>query len=432
MRNWDPLSIFKYLTGSPTLHAVMLIQYRLTEKFEPQEGVLRDELKVDLIDKMFYAHLFVILSFFIFEIGLFEMIMGRTNIVIPAASLFIQILCYQGLVFEQMNFFMYVKFPNTKFDGEFGVFHEFDRWDILILFDIVFFLANLLTIMIFTLGSVYPGELIREKIPSNDPEGKEKDYFEEAIDHKKFIVQINSLAIVNVIIFVLIFTDVYQVHFNLQWVVLFCEGAFFLGVLTNGLIFVITGSLVILRTIIVIIWGGIILKTHEKTQQNKVAYNLVLYLVWDSLLFIPFNLVRLGIKALRTRMQERSHELTKQQTINESMMADEDADGMEEGGEKISSAPKKVEETQAHEYQIPRYEGGDEMDVKEPEDDHGEGKMLTVDMSIYGLTFASMIKGITVKYELNKYVEDYFFKATMIFFIQVLIIFFIANAALNE
>ena len=117
---------------------------------------------------MFYAHLFVILSFFIFEIGLFEMIMGRTNIVIPAASLFIQILCYQGLVFEQMNFFMYVKFPYTTFDSDLGVFKEFDRWDILILFDIVFFLANLLTIVIFTLGSVYPQEVVKNLKEDDD------------------------------------------------------------------------------------------------------------------------------------------------------------------------------------------------------------------------------------------------------------------------
>jgi surface polysaccharide O-acyltransferase-like enzyme len=43
-----------------------------------------------------------------------------------------------------------------------------------------------------------------------------------------------------------------------------------------------------------------------------------------------------------------------------------------------------------------------------------------------------MISGATVKYDLSEHIEDYFFKATMIFFIQMLIITFIAIAALTN
>ena len=46
-----------------------------------------------------------------------------------------------------------------------------------------------------------------------------------------------------------------------------------------------------------------------------------------------------------------------------------------------------------------------------------EPKQVSVDLSIYSLTFASMITQANVKFDLSEHVEDYFFKATMIFFI---------------
>jgi len=60
-------------------------------------------------------------------------------------------------------------------------------------------------------------------------------------------------------------------------------------------------------------------------------------------------------------------------------------------------------------------EGGDE--VEKVEDSGPVEKQISVDLSIYSLTFTSMISGATVKYDLSEHVEDYFFKATMIFFI---------------
>lgn len=54
MRNWDPLSIFKYLTGSPTMHLVMLINYAYTDPLEEtDENAFNFEAKSDLIERMY-------------------------------------------------------------------------------------------------------------------------------------------------------------------------------------------------------------------------------------------------------------------------------------------------------------------------------------------------------------------------------------------
>ena len=34
MRNWDPMAVMKYLTGSPALHVVMLLNYYMTPDYE--------------------------------------------------------------------------------------------------------------------------------------------------------------------------------------------------------------------------------------------------------------------------------------------------------------------------------------------------------------------------------------------------------------
>ena len=43
-----------------------------------------------------------------------------------------------------------------------------------------------------------------------------------------------------------------------------------------------------------------------------------------------------------------------------------------------------------------------------------------------------MITEVRVKYELDEFIEDYFFKSFMIFFIQMLIVLFILNGALSD
>ena len=69
-----------------------------------------------------------------------------------------------------------------KTDGEKGLFGDFERWDILIMLDIVLFLSNLLMIFIFCIGSVYPGEYLKGK------GGNKKDYMEGDIEIKKLIL----------------------------------------------------------------------------------------------------------------------------------------------------------------------------------------------------------------------------------------------------
>jgi hypothetical protein len=159
MRNWDPLSIFKYLTGAPTMHLVMLLNYYYTKPLTLDEtNAQHFEAKSDLIDRMYLAHKYAALSYLILETGILELFCFKNpSVIIPSVSLFIQIVCYQGIVFEELNFFMYKELPFMNLDGEKGLFGEFERWDILIILDIVLFLSNLLTILIFCIGSVYPG-----------------------------------------------------------------------------------------------------------------------------------------------------------------------------------------------------------------------------------------------------------------------------------
>lgn len=65
------------------------------------------------------------------------------------------------------------------------------------------------------------------------------------------------------------------------------------------------------------------------------------------------------------------------------------------------------------------------------EDPEKKEKQLSVENSIYCLTFVSMISEVRMKYDLDEFIEDYFFKSFMIFFIQILILFFILNGAFN-
>lgn len=210
MRNWDPLTIFKYLTGSPTMHLVMLINYAYTAPLT--QGDLDDitfEAKSDLIVRMYKTHFFAALAFFILETGFLEFCcMKNPSIMIPSFSLFIQIVCYQGIVFEELNFLMYREFPFMTLTGPKGFFGDFERWDILIMLDIILFLSNLLTVIIFCVGSVYPGEFIMKELHASDIQNiRSKDYMECAIDWKKLVIQVNSLAIANSVYLYLIYID---------------------------------------------------------------------------------------------------------------------------------------------------------------------------------------------------------------------------------
>ena len=56
-------------------------------------------------------------------------------------------------------------------------------------------------------------------------------------------------------------------------------------------------------------------------------------------------------------------------------------------------------------------------DKKEDEDDAKVTKQLNIEDSIYCLAFTSMISDIKTEYELDPFLNDYFFKCTIVFFI---------------
>ena len=203
MKNWDPLSIFKYLTGSPTMHLVMLMNYHFTAPLTAEDTTALDfEAKSNLINRMWCSHMYSALAFFVLESGFLELFI-EPSIIIPSLSLFIQIICYQGIVFEELNFFFYRELPFMNTDGEKGLFADFERWDILIMLDIVLFLSNILMIFIYCIGRTFTGEIdVRSQ-------GMGKDFMEDNVDTKKFTIQVNSLAIGNALYLYLIYIDVF-------------------------------------------------------------------------------------------------------------------------------------------------------------------------------------------------------------------------------
>ena len=151
---------------------------------------------------MWYAHKYAALAFFVLESGFLEMFTS-TSIIIPSLSLFIQIICYQGIIFEELNFFFYKQLPfmNLKNDA-LGIFEDFERWDILIMLDIVLFLSNLLMIFVFCIGMVFKDTFFQEP-----QEHLEKDFMEGRVEIKKLVLQVNSLAIGNAVYLYLIHMD---------------------------------------------------------------------------------------------------------------------------------------------------------------------------------------------------------------------------------
>ena len=207
MKNWDPLSIFKYLTGSPTMHLVMLMNYYLTEPLKAEDTIASNfEPKSDLINRMWYSHMYSALAFFVLESGFLELFI-EPSIIIPSLSLFIQIICYQGIVFEELNFFIYRQLSYMNTDGEKGLFADFERWDILIMLDVVLFLSNILMIFIFCIGTTFTGNIDIRQEDINECCGK--DFMEGNVDTKKFTIQVNSLAIGNAVYLYLIYIDVF-------------------------------------------------------------------------------------------------------------------------------------------------------------------------------------------------------------------------------
>ena len=73
---------------------------------------------------------------------------------------------------------------------------------------------------------------------------------------------------------------------------------------------------------------------------------------------------------------------------------------------------------------------GCHLDARSGADERAEDKELDIDDSVYCLSFTCMISEIRNEFKLQNFLQDYFFKSTMVFFIQMLIITLIFMAGI--
>ena len=59
-------------------------------------------------------------------------------------------------------------------------------------------------------------------------------------------------------------------------------------------------------------------------------------------------------------------------------------------------------------------------------------RILDLDNSLYCITFTCMIESVRLDWGLTKHIEDYFYKSSMIFFIQIVLISFMLRAAMLD
>ena len=163
---------------------------------------------------MYLSHAIAAASHLIFETGVAELLIcKRQSMVVPVYSLFLQIICYQGLIMFEAEYFYYslIKVINEPGNGyneqEKGIFAAFDRWDLLIMIDIVIFLSTILTLLLFILGMVNPGNYFIEMFKEDDDEFEEKDFMEANLLAKKMLISINSMTITAIIYLVLLNID---------------------------------------------------------------------------------------------------------------------------------------------------------------------------------------------------------------------------------
>jgi len=131
---------------------------------------------------------------------------------VPSLSLFIQVLAYHGLVFNELTFFLFQVVPNEcKFDEDYGYWSKLDRWDILIMIDCVIFISNIFSILTFLIGQtlIPKGWGFEEMYASRDQDAGNKDYLEAGIEGKRMTIQITNMALVCTVYLVAIKTDSY-------------------------------------------------------------------------------------------------------------------------------------------------------------------------------------------------------------------------------
>ena len=184
MRNWDPLAIFKYLTGVFPSHGVILVllydaniwdfSLSLNPSF-PDQDVM--DKKKSLIRFVITAHSLALYFQAIIDTGIQAWILGKCqkaphklgedkeyialegnelqrhqvvnrSVIGPSFSTLIQMCLYQGIFFHEVNFYLYEYLPLLKDNQKYGVIYELDKYDIAIVLDFSIFLLMLVMLFI--------------------------------------------------------------------------------------------------------------------------------------------------------------------------------------------------------------------------------------------------------------------------------------------
>lgn len=143
-----------------------------------------------------------------------------------------------------------------------GIFAAFDRWDLLIMIDIVIFLSTILTLLLFILGMVNPGKYFLKMFKEDDEDFMEKDFMEANQMAKKLLVSINSMTITTIIYLVLLNIDPHQKDVKFMWFLLVTEGFVFMSIYTGEFVVKIAQYVYWFKVAISIGWGSYILFDH--------------------------------------------------------------------------------------------------------------------------------------------------------------------------
>ena len=207
MRNWDPLSTFKYMGGAPTIHlSFCILLYSNQHHFEREgarplytfnKGLMED--KKNIIWLMQIIHLICFLCHMLFESGMYNFfccIRGR-SVIMPAISRFIQIVLYQGLIFYEMEFLLYRMIPVLFEHGinpspKDGWFHRFDYFDVMIVMDFMSFLSNLLFLFLYLLTALYPTPNVKFLLMLDSDETMTRDFLDS--EHKKRFLNVQLFS----------------------------------------------------------------------------------------------------------------------------------------------------------------------------------------------------------------------------------------------
>ena len=220
MRAWDPLSIFKHLSGFFIMHFIMSanIIYRLLAK-PSEDGLSKEEEELNMekdeyLKSMAGQHLSIgILQAFIFY---YYMMRGnyqrkKWDTVVYNIIILVNVVLYQGLIIQVLQFFIYELKPGKGLDNSAQNFFEnMDSRDMLMWIDIVLFASLMLTLMLFLIGALYTQEkgVLYEIFTEFEPnQYKKKDFLDSALLVKLMFVYFIMMTCFEIIALVAINLD---------------------------------------------------------------------------------------------------------------------------------------------------------------------------------------------------------------------------------